>query len=418
MTEAPTDFPYEEFWYVRGSADSKMPARAWGGYSQSFEAAEHVHGHSDVEMFPHGTWLVPALRNTRGIRQHLLVFDIDLYKAPDGFDADRVSVPATTPVVKSPSGGLHIYTAVTQSSRAKEADFEVVQDIPFDIDIRGEFVKHHVVAPAAVPGVETAYELQVDTGLERSADPDELAAMIKFDGDRLLEYNPTGPSRRGTNYSREDVDPPDDMPACYGAGLQLRAKAPDTPSLNTHHVNVLTALCGLAAGYDTDTVADHFIEEYYPGKPANADREKSEYHITHIAGKLDSGQYAPPAPQTLVNAGIMPEGEWCDCGIPGHHGYPKAVNPVDKSEYFAFDLWGLADDHDIEIDTDTGFLRACLVARDEWPALDGATPPYQALAAVAELADLSFTDAADGIMGEQTYGVAERIYADLTPSDV
>jgi len=63
-------------------------------------------------------------------------------------------------------------------------------------------------------------------------------------------------------------------------------------------------------------------------------------------------------------------------------------------------------------------LRACLAARDRFSALEGETPPYEALVAVAEWADLSMADRQDGILGESAYRYSLEIYAELSRSDL
>lgn len=64
-------------------------------------------------------------------------------------------------------------------------------------------------------------------------------------------------------------------------------------------------------------------------------------------------------------------------------------------------------------------LKTCLLTRDKYaPGLDGETPPYEALIAVAETADLGVEDSDENILGKATYNVAKRIYNDIEPSDV
>jgi hypothetical protein len=340
-------FPYQELWYFRGiSHGNKHPMDEWGGYTDAdgkptdFAEAEHVYRHEAVEMFPHDCWLTHSITHQERMKRWLLVFDVDIHKAPDDFEPDRVQIPTDTAVARSQNGGLHVYMVVTQRpSRGKEKDFELVQDLPgdFDIDIRGEFVKHHVVAPNAIPGVGGPYELVNDSRLKHSRDPDELAKSITLDGEPLLRYNPSGGfTSSGSGFNREGIEPPEDMPQCYAHGLNLRADPPDDDAdVNTHKVNVLTALCGLAAGYSTDDVVSHFIEEYYPGSPSNADRGHTEYQVDHLAQKLDSGGYRPPANLSLQGHGILPDGEWCECDIQGHSGKPRAVNGMFGNEVFA-----------------------------------------------------------------------------------
>lgn len=316
----PTHFPFEEFWYLRGiEHGDKNPKDAWGGYGQKFEDAPKVYAFEDVQKFPTDVWLINGVRNYPHKARQLLVVDLDIHKAPDTFDANRVQVPTDTPVVRTQNGGHHVYFVVSTPNRGAEGDFEVAESAPFDVDIRGEFVKHHVVAPSAIPGVGGEYELVHDAPIKAAFDPGELVETITLDGEPLVRHRPDRASG-GVGYDRGEIDPPEDMPTCYGAGLELRHEAPEDPNLNTHKVNVLTALCGLAAGYDTETVVDHFVSGYYPGDPSQSDRETTEYQVAHLARKLDTDQYSPPVPRTLREYGILPAGESCDCPIPSHTG--------------------------------------------------------------------------------------------------
>jgi len=96
-----------------------------------------------------------------------------------------------------------------------------------------------------------------------------------------------------------------------------KANPDDHP--NTHKVNVLTGLCGLAAGYSVEEVVDQFVNEYAPGP--NADVGKTEYQVKHLAQNLDSGHYSPPAESTLRDYGILNDGEECDGDCPiAYHG--------------------------------------------------------------------------------------------------
>jgi hypothetical protein len=382
----------------------------WGGYTDEdgnptdYEQAEHVYGHEAVEMFPHDCWLTHSIKDKPHMTRWLLVFDVDIHKAPDDFDPDRVGIPTDTAVAKSQSGGFHVYMVVTQRpTRGKEKDFEIVQDLPgdFDVDIRGEFVKHHVVAPSDIPGVGGPYGLVNDTSLKHNSEPDELAKSITLDGEPLLRYNPSGGINSGGGINREGIEPPEDMPKCYAHGLDLRADPPDDDTdLNTHKVNVLTALCGLAAGYDVDSVANHFVEEYPPeNERCNADQERTEYQVGHLAEKLDSENgYRPPANLSLQGHGILPEGEWCDCDIEGHNGKPRAVNGMFGNEVFAkmdttddidivFDAVASIEPGEIEIDTPAGVEPhdeyGCWVLVDRATVLDAA----QVVAYEMELVD-------------------------------
>jgi hypothetical protein len=92
----------------------------------------------------------------------------------------------------------------------------------------------------------------------------------------------------------------------------------------------------------------------------------------------------------------------------------------DMSDYYGHDLYQIAQDHGFTVGKgdNQALLKACLLARDEYPELDDATPPYRALVAVAELAELGMEEPAENILGKATYNVAQRIYDDLNPSDV
>jgi len=68
------------------------------------------------------------------------------------------------------------------------------------------------------------------------------------------------------------------------------------------------------------------------------------------------------------------------------------------------------DAHAIHQDKDK-LLRTCLAARDSYPGqLEKATPPYDALVRVAELAGLSMADGAAGTLGRTAYSYAVDIY--------
>jgi hypothetical protein len=59
-------------------------------------------------------------------------------------------------------------------------------------------------------------------------------------------------------------------------------------------------------------------------------------------------------------------------------------------------------------------LQACLAARDEYaPGLEGETPPYDALIAVAEAMGLDFAEPESDTLGDTSYNVAKRVYRDM-----
>lgn len=411
-------FPYEELRYLKARGpDDKRPAEAWGGYGQDLNEAECVYTAEEVADSAHAHWLTNSLVDKQ-MKRKLLIFDLDIHKAPEDFDPDRVTVDANTPLVRSQNGGIHVYTAIVDAYRtAKESDFVVDSRCPFDIDIRGEFVKHHVVAPNAIPGVGGSYELVNDETIRKFFHAREACSLIKLDGEDVLSFKPATSSHSGgIGYEREEIDPPEDMPTCYAAGLSLRAEAPEDPNLNTHKVNVLTALSGLASGYSVDTVVSHFIDEYYPGNAANADRQRTEYHVEHIAEKLDGGEYSPPAVRTLQEYGILPPDEPCQCGLPGHD-----IAAKNRSAYYDVDLEEIARGQGFRespYDSDQAMLRACLHARENNPDLADEKPPYAAIRAVAEMTGLPFGDPEEDILGKSTYMIARRIFNDLESEDI
>ena len=318
MSDLSLDYQRLRYIQLRGDG-SKLPAKSWGGYDQDFDAAEHVHTHEEVEMMPSGNWGVVDVEDPDHGSFALLIFDIDVHKAPEDFDVDRVNIPADTLVTKSQNGGFHAYFIISGCDRGQlnESDFTMTADPGFDVDIRGSAVSHHVVAPADIPGISGEYEIVNDDEITTYFEPRDAAERIQFDGEALLEFDPdTGVS---ASYDFDvPTEPPEDMPTCYHAGLELRKAAPDDHP-NTHKVNVLTASCGLAAGYDAETVAGHFCGEWapYDGGVDLSDKEATEYQVRHI----DTGGYAPPAEQTLRDYGILDEEQHCDEDCPiDYHG--------------------------------------------------------------------------------------------------
>jgi len=244
-----------------------------------------------------------------------LIFDLDIHKSetPEEF-GERVDVPEDTALVKSQSGGFHVYFTVHgDRGDLKESDFEMTADVDWDIDIRGSAVSMHVAAPTT-DGVDMAYEIVQDKNVKSVIDPADAAERIQLDGEPLLTFNPGRSYGGGVDIDR-DVEPPEEMPTCYHRGLQVREANPDDHG-NTHKVNVLTALCGLAAGYSVDDMVQHFCHDYAPGQ--NADEERTKYQLSHLADHIDRGDYSPPAVSTLRDFGILDEGEGCDCDIPYH----------------------------------------------------------------------------------------------------
>jgi putative DNA primase/helicase len=316
------------FYYIKlGGYDSKHPNESWGGYSQSFVESDGVYSHREVVESDHDWWGICGCKDFDHGTLSTLVFDIDIHKAPDSFDKNRVTVPDNTLTVKSQNGGFHVYFKVhADRGELQESDFQLTVDgLDWDVDIRGSAVSMHVVAPDEIPGVDSPYTVVNNEDVSAVTDPADAASRIQLDNEPLLEYDPGGRVGQGVDIDR-DVEPPEEMPTCYHRGLQLRAAAPEDHP-NTHKVNVLTALCGLAAGYDVDTLVQHFVDDYPPGP--DADREKTQYHIEHIAQHIDRGDYSPPAIGTLKDFGILDDAESCSCDIEYHGGRTKRLSAAE-----------------------------------------------------------------------------------------
>jgi len=101
---------------IHPDADLTTNARStkWGGYSQDFDAAEHVHTHEEVQAHPEDNWAVVDIEDYSSEEpRSLLIIDIDLYKADDPDEGDGVEdveavrktgKPNGTPFAKSQSG--------------------------------------------------------------------------------------------------------------------------------------------------------------------------------------------------------------------------------------------------------------------------------------------------------------------------
>jgi len=69
-------------------------------------------------------------------------------------------------------------------------------------------------------------------------------------------------------------------------------------------------------------------------------------------------------------------------------------------------------------DRPADLLATCLWLRDEGAVADDARPPYDALLAVAKLADLHIRDPDAGILGETNAEVARAVYDDLESGNI
>jgi hypothetical protein len=227
----------------------------------------------------------------------------------------------------------------------------------------------HVVGPSDIPGVGGDYTVVNNESITAGTRPGQICEKIKLDGEQLLEYDPDTPTG-DFDYDLPD-DPPEEMPTCYYKGLELRKACPDDHG-HTHKVNVLTGLCGLAAGYDVETVVDHFAGEWAPQD--HVDRDKTEYHVEHLASKLEA-EYSPPALSSLREYGILDDSECCgdNCPIEWH-----TPDEGTRSDYYDVDLGTYVDDGNPWEEPET-MLRACLRARDDGAISEHVTPPTMAL---------------------------------------
>jgi hypothetical protein len=323
-------YQYGDLWYIRLTDEtSKFPKDSWGGYSQDFETAEHVYSHAEVVKSDWRFWGVVGIRDLDRVRRVLLIFDLDVHKAEDGDDTPRrIQIDDSVPLIKSQSGGFHApYIVHGERGSADASGFQVTANLTWDVDIRGSAVKHHVVAPGDIPGVGGRYEIVKDGQIPTVFNPSEAINHITLDGDPVLKYRP-GRGVGGDWSLDADRDPPEDIPRCYHAGLTLRAANPDDHP-NTHKVNTLTALCGLAAGYTIEDMVGHFCEEYPPG--VNADESETRYQLELLAKKMERGALAPPSPSTLRDWRILPEGETCKCGVRYHGDDRTTVDLIEGS---------------------------------------------------------------------------------------
>lgn len=309
-------FAPERLYYIRTrGADDKRPLDKWGGYGQDFDEAQNVYDYEEMQMMPDDHWAVVGVRDRERMPLATLVFDLDVHEAPGDFDADKLGVPSNTLLVRSQSGGFHLYFTVNARQQDyNESDFGMTKELGWDIDIRGSAVGAHVVAPGDIPGVDTPYEVVQNEPIKNVLDPADAAERITYDGEPLLEFDATAKPNCDIDIDR-NAEPPEEMPTCYHRGLQLRNASPEDHP-NSHKVNVATALCGLYAGYGVDALVDHFME-FSPDAP---DREKTEYQVNHLAEHVESDDYSPPAISTLRNLSILDEDETCDCDIPYHGG--------------------------------------------------------------------------------------------------
>ncbi|WP_353634496.1 hypothetical protein ABSL23_01500 [Halobacterium sp. NMX12-1] len=379
------EFEAETLRYIQTRGlDDKRPKYKWGGYSQDFGDAEHVYTLEDVIDHPEDNWAIVDIGDAGAEHpRSLLIIDIDLYKADDpckgcGTEdvdeaAKKTEYPQTTPITKSQTGGFHVYAWIeAECGSISPSDFELADGVPYDIDVKGSAVSGHVVAPNDIQGVESGYELVQDDSIVGVIEPGDILQDITYDGKTALKYRPGANSRQWDGDLPEE--PPEDIPECYGRALQLRRKAPDDHG-NTHKVNVLAALCGLAAGYEAEEVAGHMCGEFAPsGDSAVADVEETQYQVDHIGGMLESGRYSPPALSTLRSYGILDDDESCgpNCPIESHDTRTRRERDAAKTVREFIDEYDPVEDRPEVPDSDDSEVsdEDVVEAKAEWPDND------------------------------------------------
>ncbi|WP_049890177.1 hypothetical protein [Natronorubrum sulfidifaciens] len=201
---------YERLWYIKlRGEDDKRPAESWGGYDQDFEDAECVYTHDEVVKSPHEWWGVVGYREEDPrMSRELLIFDLDTHKADDPEAAVKnLTVNEGTLIVRSQSGGHHVWHTVTaQKGAFKESDFEIHEDLEFDIDVRGSAVSHHVVAPADIAGVGGSYEVVNNESIRNKLAVEDVCCRVQLAGEPAVEYNPTRGFGNGDGESGYEPD--------------------------------------------------------------------------------------------------------------------------------------------------------------------------------------------------------------------
>lgn len=413
------DMPGSDVWrhlrFIELAAERgvKRPTKAWGGYDQDFEAADRVYSVDEVVSHPHDRWGVVGFNIPEApVDTNLIVFDFDFHKSDFTIDdiqsgpRGEIGPPVEFPVVESQNGGAHVY-AIVEQPPVKESDFDLRHNW---IDIRGEAVKHHVVAPTETPGVSTDYSIYYECSIPMFESYDRLMNTIGLDGAFIGEFagNETvcGGSSGDIDFER-DADAPGKMPTCYQRALQFRAH----PIKRDNHgnpwkVDTLCALLGLSLGYTVEEVADHF-EEYPPGAQVEKfDRNVTVSHLQRLVRKFEHDELAPPAAATLRSHGILDAGEGCECDLPGH------FDPADEnvSPYLAYTEATASDPDEL--------VERCLQLRDEYDALENARPPTMALWKIAlEYDYIDVENPASKTLNRDEQRVARTLFEEMNVGD-
>jgi len=354
-------YQHEDLWYIetRGDGD-KRPQYKWGGYSQDFGTAEKVHSYEDIQKLPSESFAVCGVQDKAHMARSLLVFDLDVHKAEANDDSpEQVQIDDRVPLIKSQNGGFHVpFFVRCDKNSLNESDFGMTKYVSWDVDVKGSAVGGHVVAPGDIPGINSSYEIVRDTTIPTVSGPQDACERIQLYGDPLVEHKNNSGIDGDFGVDR-DAEPPEEMPMCYHRGLQLRAANPDDHP-NTHKVNTLAALCGLAAGYDIEAMVAHFCEEYPPGE--TADTQQTQYQLEHMARKMDRDDLAPPAVSTLREYGILEDDETCACEIP-YHGHSRGMTTMTDGGTTVVESSSAGIDPHSSDDTDVGSSAGTTEAR-------------------------------------------------------
>lgn len=403
-------------WFIKlpEDTDTKAPKGfPWGGYSTNFEENDDVYTAEEVAASRHSRWGICGINAQPEwpTSPNLIVVDIDTYEdgAPSlseiGISGDALMAGIEPVIVESQSGGVHIYGLVDEPP-VNESEF----NFPEWVDLRGEAVKQHVVAPREVPGNDAdKYTIRNEASIPEFGSYSAFAELLTMDGGatQLIEY--TGAMSQNVTTPEYGGDAPEDMPMCYRQALAARA---DEEFRDQHgnpwKVDTLAGQLGIALGYDVETVADHFEASPKAGNASEFDRNLTISHLERLVRKMrgDGGEdLRAPSALTLRGHGILDAGDSCSCNLHDHHD-PDAS---DCSKYYAY----LTESYD----RDATLLRACLEIRENHPGeLEGETPPYAALREIAKRAGLPMED--DGKLGEYSWSVAKSAFEDMEPGDI
>lgn len=173
-----------------------------------------------------------------------------------------------------------------------------------------------------------------------------------------------------------------------------------------------------APGYrSSDSGTSCFVNE--EGKIVDLDDKQKAIGVVHYVARESLNISVGPNDTASGKDWWQAVDELRDMG----YSIPRLVDEkkADMSPYYFYNLDRVATRHDVDgdpFDDRQALLSACLYAREANSELAGEKPPYAALVAVAEHTGLVFEDPDQNILGETSYNVAKRVFADLEPGDV